>query len=517
MDDQLENNTKPQPIKRYLHMASATEESIDAFIDALLDEADEGWVDPDSVVRKTLCDDGVDPSQVAHYWSQMASTGDREGLLAVVEFQSGELYAVINCPVFPLVQGGRVLQPETLPTISALTEEMPAGRIFAWDGYVAYSTSYPLREMEEDQISHTFRQLRNQLQKVKNELMVAYGRYFGADQAKIDKMILLPVLPDISLTDEDAEGINYFLLKADQRARDLFVFLMEQWAGMGYIVSTTPQSIVLDAPYGEGDGRVRLAILQLGLSQNVVDYFEGEGYEVVPPAIILRWESLRQQDGIPPEAFAAYQQKVTDTLKLRLTSSSAHVQEVLDMDKAEAEELVMAMGALVRSIDHTVVKSKKRASRSTTSRVKVSLGLCDQTTRARFERLIGAWTAAEGTVQCTKIGRIYLKMHTRPHKTGDLSRLARRFNLLTLVCPQQGKRASIQIAWRLANEEHPAAYLDCIPDAVEAFEETVSGMPGFEQQETVTRLVLDKDFTDAHMDQLVWAMMRLKSEEKNAA
>ena len=101
MDDHQDNNKQPQPIKRYLHMASATEESIDAFIDALLDEADEDWVNPDTVVRKTLRDDGFDPSQVAHYWSQKASTGDREGLLAVVKFQSGALHAVINCPVFP--------------------------------------------------------------------------------------------------------------------------------------------------------------------------------------------------------------------------------------------------------------------------------------------------------------------------------------------------------------------------------------------------------------------------------
>jgi hypothetical protein len=435
MDDHQENNKNLQPIKRYLHMASATEESIDAFIDALLDEADEDWVNPDTVVRKTLRDDGFDLSQVAHYWSQKASTGDREGLLAVVKFQSGALHAVINCPVFPLVQGARVLQPKALPAMSTLTEGMPAGRISASDGYVHYGTSYPLESMEEDQIPHTFRRLRNRLQRVKNALMVAYMRYFGADQAEIDKLIMVPVLPDIPLKDEDAERINYFLLQADQRARDLFVYLMEKWSKMGYIVGTTPQSIVLDAPYGKKDGRVRVAILLSGLSQNVADYFDGEGYEAIPPSIILRWASLREQDAIPAEAYAAYEQTVTDAFKLRLTSSSAHIKEVLDMNQAAAEELVMAMGALVSSIDHTAVKPKKRASRSTPNRVQASLDLCDPNTRATFERMVTGWKAAGGTVQCTKIGRIYLKMHTQPHKTGDLSRLARRFNLLTLICP----------------------------------------------------------------------------------
>jgi hypothetical protein len=392
--------------------------------------------------------------------------------------------------VFPLVLGERVLQPDALKATLALTEGMPAGHISARDGYVHYSTSYPLESMEEDQIPHIFRRLRNRLQEVKNALLVAYQRYFGADQAEIDRLILLPILPDIALSNVDEERINYFLLQADQRARDLFVYLMEQWSKMGYIVGTTPQSIVLDAPYGEKDGRVRLAILLSGLSQNVADYFDGEGYEAIPPSIILRWASLREQDGIPAEAYAAYEQTVTDAFKLRLTSSSAHIKEVLDMNQAAAEELVMAMGALVSSIDHTAVKPKKRASRSTPNRVQASLDLCDPNTRATFERMVTGWKAAGGTVQCTKIGRIYLKMHTQPHKTGDLSRLARRFNLLTLICPQQGKRAFIQVAWGLADDEHPAAYLDCMPDAVESFEKTVSSLPGFEQQGTVTRLVL---------------------------
>jgi hypothetical protein len=453
---------------------------------------------------------------MVHYWSQKASTGDREGVLAVVGLQSGEWHAVINCPVFPLKQGERVLQPEGLPELVALADGVPTGSISVRNGYVHYSESHPLDALDEDEIPHAFRRLRNQLQGVKNALMVAYQRYFGADDADVARLILVPVLPDVQLTDEDAARINTFLLHADQRARDLFVSLMEQWDALGYLVGTTPQSIVLDAPYGENGDRVRLAILQPGLSQNVADYFEGEGYEAIPPAIILRWDSLRKQEGIPADAFAAYQQTVMESLKLRLTSSSAHVQEVLDMDQAVVGKLVDAMDALVRSIDHTAVKPKKRASRSTPNRVQDSLDLCDPTTRARFERLIGAWKVVEGTVQCTKIGRIYLKMHTRPHKTGDLSRLARRFNLLTLVCPQQGKWASIQVAWGLADDEHPAAYLDCMPDAVEAFEETVSGLPGFEQQGTVSRLVLDEGFTDSHMDQLVWAVMRLKSEEKNA-
>lgn len=519
MDDQKEPENQSQPAKRYLHLAGATEDDIDAFIDALLEEAeqkDRARIDPDDVVKQTLQDFGVDPSQRSRYWSQKASTGDREGVLAVVELGTGECCTVTCCPIFPLAQGERILPPEALPALLALVEKMPAGRIFALNGYVTYSNCSPLGKIEADQIPHIFRQLRNQLQRVKNELMIARERYFGSDQSEIDKMIFLPILPDILLSDEDAERIHFFLLRSDQQARDLFVYLMEQWSGMGNIVGTTPQSIVLDARYGQQGARVRLAILHSGLSQNVVDYFEGEGYETSPPTIILRWDSLRMQDGIPMKAFTAYKDVVSQALSLRLTSSSAHVQDVLSLDLGAMDKLLAAMHTLVKKIDHSAVKPKKRAPQSTPSRVQDSLDLCDPVTRARFERLIDAWKVKAGKVQCTKIGRIYLKMNNRPHKTGNISRLARCFNLLTLVCPQQGKRAFIQVAWGLADEDHPAAYLDCIPDAVESFEEIVSGMPGFERQGTVTRLVLDESFTDEHIDRFVHAVMKLKTKEESA-
>jgi hypothetical protein len=55
-----------------------------------------------------------------------------------------------------------------------------------------------------------------------------------------------------------------------------------------------------------------------------------------------------------------------------------------------------------------------------------------------------------------------------------------------------------------------------MPDAVESFEKTVSSLPGFEQQGTVTRLVLVEDFTDVHLEELMFGAYRLKSAEKTA-
>jgi len=72
------------------------------------------------------------------------------------------------------------------------------------------------------------------------------------------------------------------------------------------------------------------------------------------------------------------------------------------------------------------------------------------------------------------------------------------------------------VAWGLADELKTTAYLDCIPDAVRSFEETVSRLPGFEQRGTVTRLVVDDAITQAHVDKLVWTVMQLMSAEKVA-
>ncbi|MFU8827699.1 MAG: hypothetical protein ACNA70_09470, partial [Brevefilum sp.] len=430
--------------------------------------------------------------------------------------KSGEWWSVINCPIIPLVRGGRTINPEALPALLEYAEGLLFEYVSAQGGFLHYVNCFPLEALEEADLPYVFRRLRNHLQGVKNALMIAYERYFGANDEAITRMILLPALPDIRLTDQDAERIHFFLLRADQHARELFVHLMEQWVDRGYIVSTTPTSIVLDARYGEHGDQVRLAILHSGQSQNVADFFEDENYEAIPPAIILRWDSLRKQEGIPTDAFTAYQQAVEKCLTLRLTASSAHVQGVLTLDLAAMDHLVEAMGALVRRIDHGAVTPKVRAPRSTPSRVKSTLDLCDPFVRNLFDRMVTSWRAAGGIVQCTKIGRIYLKLQTRDHKSGNLARRARRFNMLTLVCPGQGKPAAIQVAWGLADADHPAAYLDCIPDAVKSFEDAVSGLPGFERMGSVARLNIDESFTGEAMFELLMAVYRLKAEEKTS-
>jgi hypothetical protein len=258
-----------------------------------------------------------------------------------------------------------------------------------------------------------------------------------------------------------------------------------------------------------------LAILKLGISQNFAARTNQE-VEVEPPSIILRWDSLRKQSGIPSLAFAAYVQTVQDTLKLRLTPSSAHVQEVLSLEITSVQKLISAMAALAESIQHEAVQPRKKTGPVTPANIQATLDRCDPHTQNIFKRLIQAWQAAGGVVQATKLGRIYFKLKTRAHQAGTLARAEHRFTLLTLVSPKKGEKAIIQLAWGLADVDKLSAYLDCIPEAVSAYEEAVSALPGFEQKGTVTRLVLDSSFDDDHLDRLVWAVMALKAAESGA-
>lgn len=116
-----------------------------------------------------------------------------------------------------------------------------------------------------------------------------------------------------------------------------------------------------------------------------------------------------------------------------------------------------------------------------------------------YATLIEGWAQAGGTVQCMRMGRIYLKFQAREHK----------FNLAVLAAPKGKRGPAIDVDWNLATRDHP--YLDYVPEAVADFEATVSKLPGFEQQGTITRLVIGEAFQSEHADTLLKSMLALKA------
>jgi hypothetical protein len=146
----------------------------------------------------------------------------------------------------------------------------------------------------------------------------------------------------------------------------------------------------------------------------------------------------------------------------------------------------------------------------------VTLAACDPKSRAVFRQLMGGWREVGGTLLCNKPGRIYLKLKTKAHAAGSNAKLARNFSLVVLASPRGKRSAHIDMAWGLAKPGTQTAYLDCIPDVVEEFEKTVTGLPGFEQKGVVTRVMLDRGIGGQHAARLVGIIQKIKKAERAA-
>ena len=92
---------------------------------------------------------------------------------------------------------------------------------------------------------------------------------------------------------------------------------------------------------------------------------------------------------------------------------------------------------------------------------------CEPRVQQVYTTLIEGWNQAGGTVQCSRPGRIYLKILSREHKFGEYGRQSHKFNLAVLAAPKGKRGQSIDITCSLAKGE--LAYLDYVPDAVAQF------------------------------------------------
>jgi hypothetical protein len=68
------------------------------------------------------------------------------------------------------------------------------------------------------------------------------------------------MLPNIKMRPKEMLVIGQVLSGCDQGAREVFVFLVEQWESAGQIVGTTPQSIALDVRCGRAKSRIAVLL-----------------------------------------------------------------------------------------------------------------------------------------------------------------------------------------------------------------------------------------------------------------
>lgn len=105
-------------------------------------------------------------------------------------------------------------------------------------------------------------------------------------------------------------------------------------------------------------------------------------------------------------------------------------------------------------------------------------------------------------------------MQTGEHEFGEYGRRSHKFNLVVLAAPKGKRGPSIDVTWDLARGDY--AYLDTVPEQVFAFEELVSKLPGFERKGTITRLLIDDRFEEAHAESLFDAMRQILEAERQA-
>jgi hypothetical protein len=447
-----------------------------------------------------------DPASIKTTWVKETSNENIMGVLAIVEFDPEIYVAALNLPVIVMPVYGKILNLGDVMQLLTVISEIPTGQFALKDNILYFTICLTLRNFEEENITAIFNSMINGVEEIRKNLLVAIRSYYKIKTPK-EWTYPEPVLPNIKMTPAEMQVINNVLSRCNHEVQELFTFLAEKWARAGYIVTTTSQSIVLDAPYGERTAR--LLMLFPGVSEELAALYP-DGHAQLP-AILLFWESLRKYQGFPSDAVDSYQKSVMKITTLRLTETSAHIEVNDQFSLKTAMALLKAMKTLAKSVHPELIEQPGTSGPVTPDNIQTTLDSCSKHIKGIYMELIEAWKSAGGIIQCPRPGRIYLKMKTKAHRSGEYAQLSRKFNLAVLAGPRGKKPANMQIEWNLARY-----YLDCIPPEAERFEKTVTSLPGFERKGTITYLWVDEKFQIPHQQLLSIAMVGLKKAEQAA-
>lgn len=446
--------------------------------------ADEARAMIDAVFRKV----GLDPTQAAdEYGWRRITLGDARGYIGVVPWKTGQDYLVAFAPLIQLPTD--VELSEFYKKLLELNHhETLASRFSIDDDILFVSLVRPITGLDTEEVEAALGAMMITADHAERWLADTLDQIFG------DAMVPVTSLPKIRLTPKEMQAVGAFLAGCDPNGREIINYLLERWQKSGNYIESKNLSIGLKAKYG--DDRINLAAIRHGLG--------GESQ-----MLVLAWESLRSLKGLPPDAIDRYQKDVKRVGELRITESSAHLDIDEHFSQNNARVLIKALIDLAKSIQQELADKPGAV---TPSNIEATLNLCDKWVQQLFSDLYQGWETSGGIVQCPRVGRIYLKLQTGKHEFREFGQQSHKFNLAVLAA-QKGKRgACIDLTWDLARGDY--AYLDSIPKQVEQFEATVSKLPGFEQQGTIARLLVNEDFKPENAQQLLKAMQDLKDAEE---
>jgi len=448
-----------------------------------------------------------DPAAITFLSTREITLQKVGGVLAVVGFDPEIYIVILNLPVVVMPVYGKILTIGDVMQLLTVVSEIPSAQFALEDNVVFLTLCRPLYSFDKEKIPTIFDSILKGTEELRVDLLAAVRHYYQIKPPD-EWSYPDPDLPNIKMTPKEMQIIYSVLSRCKQNVQEVFIQLMEKWYKAGYLVSTTPSTVVLDAPYG--DRTVRLAVLIPGTSEGLAA-LQPLGYAQLP-IIALSWESLRRYKGLPVESVDGFQNAVRKISDLHVTDATAHIEMNDQFGISSAKVLVKAMKVLAKSVRSDLVEEPKSSVPVTPKNIQLTLASCSEHIQEIYNIFMEFWRAEGGTVLCSRPGRIYLRMETKAHRSGKFAQIARKFNLAVLAAPRGKKPANIEVGWGLSSSQS-AAYLDCIPSDVARFEDTVASLPNFERKGTITYLWMDEKFQVDHAHLIAKEMINLKKAE----
>lgn len=454
-----------------------------------------------ALIDEILAGYGLDPAaQTNHQGWRRLTLGSAQGVIGVVERRPGEHYLVVLAPIMRVPDGSEILNGLHKLLLELNHDSTRSARFSLHDNVIYVGLTRSIRGLDAIEVDEAIRSVMSVADSYDGWLQTIAA--IALDQGPLD----LAELPTLKMTPQETEAVSALLAACDPQGREILVTLMERWDHAGHLVAPGTAGVELKVTAGDRD--YLLACLRPG----------ARGQH---PLIVLNWEGLREEEAFPSPAVDRFQQAVLEiTGVLQVTERTAHVEVDGAFDQERAKGLIHILHELARAAqppppeepalqwDPHLPAMALEASPKTLARIRETLRMCPVHARLTFVRLMEGWEQAGGGVRCVRPGRIYLKLRSRRHRCADGEERTHRFSLAVLVAPKTGHRVIVDLAWGLARGSD--AYLDYVPAAVAAFEDTVSTMPGFVQEEDDAHLRIDEAFQAEHAEQLLQAMVALR-------
>ncbi|MGA2112323.1 MAG: hypothetical protein ABSG98_09285 [Anaerolineales bacterium] len=427
-------------------------------------------------------------------------TGVAHALAGVVEWQAEEYLLVVFSP---LLEVPRDPPAEFLAWLLRLNHDSTrSARFSIQDNTLIIGISRPIRGLDPIEIAESIHEVLEIANLAERKLQRVLDGLSG------NQLVDVRVLPSGKMTLAEAQAASTFFGTLDDHGQKVARTIIEYWAKRGHPVEFKPSGI-------------SLLMNVEGKSTGVASMMPAFGR--VKQMVTFGWEGLRKEFE-PGEAIDEFEKGIQAIAKPKIMETTAHIEIGPAFEEKDAARLALALHRLatsVRRIKHSLFAPdpnlpsiQAKLGPETRQGIQTTLQECPKYTQEIYARLIQEWSDNGGIVQCTRPGKIYLKMRAHRHASGEFADWPSKFNLAVLASPFKGKGPEITVAWRInTSSEKPRAK----GTAIKAFKRAVSVLPGFTHHGRISTLEVNRAFDSGEAERFLEAMVSLKKAEDRAA